>query len=127
MEDWPFACQSGSVAELPEYVDEWLTIDAVADQLGVSRGRVRRLIEDRNLLALSVKGQLVVPAAFLPEGKVLSSLRGTLIVLGDAGYSDREILHWLYTENPEIGTTPIAGLLEGRKASVRRVAQTLGF
>jgi hypothetical protein len=37
-----------------------------------------------------------------------------------------EAIEWIYTENEHLGRTPIAALLEGHKAPVRRAAQSLG-
>jgi hypothetical protein len=54
-------------------------------------------------------------------------LRGTIVVLGDAGFSDDEAIHWLLNPDDSLGDTPIAALRAGRKAEVRRVAQALGF
>ena len=52
-------------------------------------------------------------------------MRGTIIVLQDAGFSDDELIDWLLSEEESIGLTPIEALRRGRKSEVRRVAQTL--
>ena len=101
----------------------WLTIPELVDILGVPQGRVRRLIEDRRLLAVRLDGVLKVPAVFLRDGEPLSELRGTIIVLGDNGFTDEEAMQWLLTEEPSLGAAPVDALLAGRKAEVRRVAQ----
>ena len=88
---------------------------------------MRRLIEDRILLAARVDGVLKVPADFIIDGEPLGDLRGTIVVLGDAGFSDDEAMHWLLNEEDSLGVAPIAALRAGRKAEVRRVAQALGF
>lgn len=103
----------------------WLTIPDLVDLLGIGVGRVRRLIEDRHLLAVRVDGVLRVPADFIRDGEPLSELRGTLIVLADAGFSDEEAMTWLLSEDDSLGVAPIDALLAGRKAEVRRVAQAL--
>lgn len=103
----------------------WLTIPDLVDLLGIGVGRVRRLIEDRHLLAVRVDGVLRVPADFISDGEPLSELRGTLIVLADAGFSDEEAMTWLLSEDDSLGIAPIDALLAGRKAEVRRVAQAL--
>jgi hypothetical protein len=104
---------------------EWLTIPDLVDQLGLGVSRVRRLIEDRHLAAKRVDGVLKVPAVFLKDGAPLGELRGTLIVLGDAGFADDEAVDWLLGEEESLGTAPIEALRAGRKAEVRRVAQAL--
>lgn len=115
-----------SVTEQPDSVaTEWLTIPDTAEILGIPAGRVRRLIDERHLVAVRRDGVLRVPALFLVEGEVLSSLRGTLIVLSDAGFSDDEAVEWLLAPEDSIGLAPIEALRAGRKSEVRRVAQTL--
>ncbi|WP_156759273.1 Rv2175c family DNA-binding protein [Microbacterium karelineae] len=104
---------------------EWLTLPDVAERLGEAPGRVRRLIDDRALVAVRRDGIRVVPADFIDGDRPLSSLRGTVIVLQDVGLDDEEIIAWLYAEEPSLGNAPIASLLAGRKAEVRRVAVTL--
>lgn len=106
---------------------QWLTIPELVEMLGISQSQVRRLIEDRALLAARVDGVLRVPADFVVDGEPLGELRGTIAVLGDAGFTDDEALHWLLKEEDSLGVAPIVALRSGRKAEVRRVAQALGF
>ena len=105
----------------------WLTVPELVEQLGIPQGKVRRLIEDRALLALRVDGVLKVPASFVDGSEPLHELRGTLMLLADSGYSDEEAMHWLLTEEDSLGAAPIEALRAGRKAEVRRVAQALAF
>ncbi len=104
---------------------EWLTIPDLVDQLGLGVSRVRRLIEDRHLAAKRIDGVLKVPALFLRDGEPLPELRGTLVVLADAGFADDEAVDWMVDEEDSLGTSPIEALRAGRKAEVRRVAQAL--
>ena len=105
----------------------WLTIPDLVEILGVSPSRVRRLFEERTLLATRVDGVLKVPADFLVDGEPLGDLRGTLVVLGDSGFSDDEAMRWLLNVDDLLGAAPIDALRAGRKAEVRRIAQALGF
>jgi hypothetical protein len=105
----------------------WLTIPDLVEILGVTVSRVRRLIEDRSLLATRVDGVLQVPEIFLRDNEPLPELRGTLIVLGDNGFTDDEAMHWLLSEEESLGVAPIDALRAGRKAEVRRVAQALAI
>jgi hypothetical protein len=57
----------------------------------------------------------------------MSELKGTLVVLGDSGFSDDEAMNWLLTTEDSLGVSPVDALKAGRKAEVRRVAQALGF
>ncbi|HYI31906.1 MAG TPA: Rv2175c family DNA-binding protein [Glaciibacter sp.] len=105
---------------------KWLTIPDLVERLGLTQGRVRRLIEDKHLLAVRRNGLLVVPAVFLEGDAPLTELRGTLIVLADDGFTDEQAMQWLLEVDNSLGTAPIDALKAGRKAEVRRVAQALG-
>ncbi|GAB2460060.1 hypothetical protein HD599_001259 [Conyzicola lurida] len=104
----------------------WLTVPDLTELLSLKVSQVRRLIEDRALLARKIDGVWKVPAAFIVDGEPMSELRGTLIVLGDSGFTDDEAMDWLLNPEDSLGTSPIAALQAGRKAEVRRVAQALG-
>lgn len=104
---------------------DWLTIPELVEILGEPQGRVRRLLDERALIGSRREGPLKVPSVFIVDGHPLSSLRGTVIVLADAGFSDDEAIDWLLTTDDTIGVAPITALLAGRKSEVRRVAQTL--
>jgi hypothetical protein len=105
----------------------WLTVPDLVELLGVSQSRVRRLFDEKILLAVRIDGVLKVPSDFIVDGEPLGDLRGTLIVLADAGFSDDEAMHWLLSEEESLGARPIDALRDRRKAEVRRVAQALGF
>ncbi len=105
----------------------WLTVPDLVDALGLGVSRVRRLIEDRSLLASRVDGVWRVPELFIRNGEPLPELKGTLILLADSGYSDDEAMNWLLNDEGSLETSPINALRAGRKAEVRRVAQALGF
>jgi hypothetical protein len=88
-------------------------------------GRVRRLIDEHFLVGSRRTGVFAVPSVFIVEGHPLSSLRGTIMVLQDAGFSDDEVIDWLCAEDESMGRSPIAALLAGHKSEVRRIARTL--
>ncbi|MDL9981405.1 Rv2175c family DNA-binding protein [Microbacterium sp. ASV49] len=88
-------------------------------------GRVRRLLDEHQLIGSRRDGAFKVPSIFIVDGHPLSSLRGTIIVLQDAGFGDDEVIDWLLEVDDTIGISPIDALLQGRKSEVRRVAQTL--
>ncbi len=104
---------------------QWLTIPDLVDQLRLTQSRVRQLIDDKQLLAVRRNGTLQVPAAFIRDGAPLAELRGTLIVLGDDGFTDEQAMDWLLSVDDSLRTSPIEALRVGRKAEVRRVAQAL--
>ncbi|MFD1720800.1 Rv2175c family DNA-binding protein [Amnibacterium endophyticum] len=105
----------------------WLTVPDVAERLDLTPSRVRRLIEDRHLLAQRQDGVLRIPEVFLTEDGPLPELRGTVVLLGDSGFGDDEAVTWLLEPEDSLGAAPIDALLAGRKAEVRRVAQALAF
>ncbi|HEY8590617.1 MAG TPA: Rv2175c family DNA-binding protein [Naasia sp.] len=104
---------------------EWLTVPDLAERLSLPLGKVRRMLEERQLLGTRVDGVLKVPAEFLRENEPVHELRGTIIVLADNGFSDEEAIDWLLGEDEVLGARPIDALRAGRKAEVRRVAQAL--
>lgn len=108
----------------PETAD-WLTIPDLAEVLGETPGRVRRMLDERYLVGSRRSGVFAVPAVFVADGRPLASLRGTVIVLHDAGFSDDELIDWMLAEEDSLGRTPIAALLDGHKSEVRRIARAL--
>lgn len=104
---------------------DWLTIPELAEVLGETPGRVRRLLDERYLIGSRRTGAFAVPGVFIVAGRPLPSLRGTIIALQDAGFTDDEVIDWLLAEEESLGRTPIAALLDGHKSAVRRIARTL--
>jgi excisionase family DNA binding protein len=110
---------------LEELVGEWLTVPDVAERLGVPLSTVRRMIEDRELLAARLGERRIVhvPARFLDE-RALPHLKGTFTVLEDGGMHNDEILRWLFTPDATLPVegAPIDALASGFKTEVRRRA-----
>lgn len=114
------------MSDAAENVDfDWLTTPDLVEVLGEPLGRVRRLLAEQHLVGSTRNGAFAVPGLFIVDGRPLPSLRGTIIVLADAGFTDDEIIDWLLAEDDELGRTPIAALLDGHKSAVRRVARAL--
>jgi hypothetical protein len=109
----------------PRIDTEWLTLPELVEVLGEPLGRVRRLLDEHQLIGSRRDGALKVPAVFIVDGHPLVSLRGTVFVLQDAGFTDDEIIDWLLASDDSIGIPPIEALRAGRKSEVRRVAQAL--
>lgn len=120
-------------AELESLIESWLTMEEVADQLQIDVRRVRRLLRDRQLVAVRRRAsarsgeELCVPALLLMDGQPMSELPGTVTLLADAGYSDEDTLRWLFTPDPSLPGSPIENLRSGRKTEIRRRAQALAF
>lgn len=110
----------------PQIETDWLTLADLTEVLGEPLGRVRRLLDENQLVGSRRDGVFKVPSVFLLEGAPVGSLRGTLFVLHDAGFSDDEAIDWLLSSEESIGIAPIDALRAGRKSEVRRVAQALG-
>jgi hypothetical protein len=122
------------LAGLDALVGTWLPLPDVAERLDIEVGKVRRLVQDRALLALRRGDPKVwsVPELFLVEleGRLqpVPDLKGTVTVLADAGYDDVEALRWLFTPDASLPGTPIDALrANNRKTEVRRRAQALAF
>lgn len=110
-----------------DQVSSWLTVPEAGELLGIVPGKVRRLIEEHTLIAVKREGVLKVPAELIIQGEPLHSLRGTVLVLLDSGFSLKGAIDWLYSLDDSLKTTPIAALISGRKAEVRRIAQSLAL
>jgi len=119
--------QSLGVSEPLDQVTQWLTIPEAGELLGIVPGKVRRLIEEHHLIAIKTDGVFRIPAEIIVNGEPLPSLRGTIVLLMDSGFTLGGAIKWLYTEEASIETTPMAALIAGRKTEVRRVAQSLAF
>lgn len=104
---------------------DWLTMPDLVEALDESLGRVRRLIDEHYLIGSRRSGVFAVPSVFLVDGHPLSSLRGTIIVLQDAGFTDDEVIDWLLAFDDSLERSPIDALLAGHKSAVRRLARTL--
>ncbi|KIF74080.1 transcriptional regulator [Streptomyces sp. 150FB] len=108
-------------------VPEWLHLPDIAEIFDVQVTRVRQLVKEGQLIAVR-RGEnraLQVPAAFIDGGKVVKGLAGTLTLLRDDGWSDEEMLEWLFTPDPSLPGTPAQALSENRGTEVKRRAQAL--
>lgn len=110
-----------------ETAHEWLPVPDVAELLGVTPSQVRRLIEDRALLATPIDGIVCVPRDFIHGSEPLAYIAGTVTVLIDGGFSEADALWWLISPEETLGVSPARALSQGRKTEVRRVAQTLAI
>lgn len=108
---------------------EWLTLPEVAERLDLDVTRVRRLVRERQLIAVrrGPNNALHVPAAFVQDGEVLKGLPGTLTVLADGRYDDAASLRWLFTEEPSLPGSPVQALAGNRGTEVKRRAQAMAF
>jgi hypothetical protein len=104
-----------------------LSVTEVAARLSVPVSRVHQYVRDGQLLAVRRDGAVAVPADFLDGNAVVKGLPGTITVLRDGGYSDDEILRWLFSDDDSLPGTPVATLRSGRHKEVKRRAQAMAF
>ena len=128
----PPAWDIGLVAQIDPATDalvgEWLSLPDVAAQLGIPAGRVKQLLRDRKLLAVTrPEGTPAVPASFLDGAQIVKGLCGTLTLLFDCGFDELEALRWLFTADESLPGTPIDAIARHRATEVNRRAQALAF
>jgi Rv2175c C-terminal domain of unknown function len=105
-----------------------LPIAEVAQRLNQPVSRVQQLVRDGQLLAFRRDGDVVIPSDFLAsDGTVIKGLAGTITLLRDGGYSDPDILRWIFAEDESLPGTPMAALCAGRHREVKRRAQAMAF
>jgi hypothetical protein len=114
--------------ETDTLVGEWLSLPDVAGLLGIPVGRVKQLLRDRKLLAVTrPEGTLSVPAAFIDDRQVVKGLCGTFTLLFDCGFDEPGALRWLFTPDETLPGTPIDAIVKNRRTEVNRRAQALAF
>ena len=120
-----------ALPDLETLVGQWLTVPDLAERLELPMSTVRRLIDDREVLAARIgeRNVVAVPEKFLDDEGVLPALKGTFTVLADGGMNDTEILTWLFTPDASLPVegAPIDSLRGGFKTEVRRRAMELAF
>lgn len=105
-----------------------LPVSEIAQILNQPVSRVHQLVKDGQLLSFRRDGEVVVPADFIDaEGAVVKGLPGTITVMRDGGYSDADILRWLFEDDDSLPGTPVASLKAGRHREVKRRAQAMAF
>jgi hypothetical protein len=114
--------------ETDALVGEWLSLPDVAGLLGIPVGRVKQLLRDRKLLAVTrPEGTRSVPAAFIDDRQVVKGLCGTFTLLFDCGFDEPGALRWLFTPDETLPGTPIDAIVKNRRTEVNRRAQALAF
>ena len=61
------------------------------------------------------------------DGLVVKGVGGLLTLLADGGWTDREMLTWLFTPDDSLPGRPIDALRENRGSEVKRRAQALAL
>lgn len=105
-----------------------LQLPDVAKLLGVPVTRVHQMLRDGEFIAVRRNTIVSVPEEFFDaDGVVVRMLPGLLVVLRDGGYTDAEILRWLFTEDETLPGTPIAAMHTDSAREVVRRAQAMAF
>lgn len=105
----------------------FVAVPDIAQELGVVVTKVHQLVRDRTLISVRRDGKVVIPAEFVADGVVVKGLTGTITLLTDGGYSDDEIIDWLFSSDDSLPGAPITALRENRGREVHRRAQTAAF
>lgn len=105
------------------------TLPETAERLGVPVTRVHDLLGAKKLIAHVIDGKRHIPAALFHEqshstGKFIP---GLITLLSDGGYSDEEILRYLFTEDESLPGRPVDALHGQLAREVLRRAQAMAF
>ena len=106
---------------------EAMSLADVAAALDVPRTRISQMIKQGQLLGVRTGDRWTVPAAFVVDGAVVKGLGGLITVLRDGGYTDVDILRWIFAEDETLPGTPIDALRGDRGREVKRRAQAMAF
>jgi hypothetical protein len=114
---------------LEELVGEWIAFPDLAERWDIPVTRVHNMVNEGRLLASRIgeNAYRAVPALFVQDSGPLESLRGTVSVLKDAGFSEEQAIRWLFTQDDSLPGRPVDALREGRKTEIRRRAQAMGW
>ena len=104
-----------------------LPVADVAQMLAVPVSRVHQMVRDGQLLSVRRDGTVWVPSDFFTGHAPVKGLSGTIMLLRDGGYDDRDILRWLFADDPSLPGSPIVVLRAGRHREVKRRAQAMAF
>ena len=109
----------------PQIETEWLTLADLTEVLGEPLGRVRRLLDELQLVGSRRDGVFKVPAVFIVDGS-RSDRCAARSSCSTSGLHRRRGDRLAAPSEESIGIPPIEALRAGRKSEVRRVAQSLG-
>lgn len=105
-----------------------LNVPEVAEVLDVLVTRVMDDLNSHRLVAVHVDGVRQVPARFFTDGgEVNRFVPGLVALLADGGYSDAEILEFLFTEDESLPGRPVDALHGHLAREVMRRAQAMAI
>ncbi|WP_445227820.1 Rv2175c family DNA-binding protein [Corynebacterium sp. H128] len=105
-----------------------LTIPEFADRMGVVVTRVFHLLRERQLIAVNRDGVKYLPERFLAEdGHLVKFVPGVIALLSDGGYTDEEIIGYLFTDDDSLPGRPVDALHGHLAREVMRRAQSMAI
>lgn len=108
--------------------EEVLTLPDAAERMNLVITKVMDMLNKKQLLAIQVDGIRHIPARFLGEGGQLNRfVPGAIALLSDGGYSDVEILDYLFTEDDSLPGRPVDALHGHLAREVMRRAQAMAI
>lgn len=107
--------------------EELRSLPDVAEALGLPVTHIHQMLRDRQILAVRRNGIVGVPERFFDDGAITRHLPGLLSVLHDGGFSPRESLQWLFTEDDSLPGRPVDALHGHGAREVIRRAQSMAF
>ncbi len=115
-------------ADLSVLVEQWSDWSRTAKDLDLTVSKIRTMIRDHELAAAvpSEGAGQKVPTLFVQDGLVVKGLTGLVTMMHDGGYTDREIIAWMFTDLNLPGR-PIDALRENRGSEVKRRAQAMAL
>lgn len=105
-----------------------LNIPDYAERMGVPVTRVFDMIGEHKLIFVLEDNIKKIPEAFLShKGTTNRFVPGVIALLADGGYTDEEILQYLFSEDETLPGRPIDALHGHLAREVMRRAQALAF
>lgn len=95
--------------------------------LGVPVTKVHDFVNSRKLVMYRKDGSKSIPALLFDDGELSKFITGAITVLFDGGFSEEEILTYLFTEDESLPGRPIDALHGHGAREVIRRAQAMAF
>ena len=115
--------------DLGVLIPDWLDWKDAATALSVTVSKVRQFIREHQLAAAVPVpgGGQQVPAELIMDGEIVKGVPGLLTMLSDGGWSEHEMLTWMFTPDDTLPGRPIDALRENRGSEVKRRAQAIAL
>nr|WP_282101439.1 Rv2175c family DNA-binding protein [Corynebacterium callunae] len=106
-----------------------LSIPEIAERLNVVVTKVMDMVSEHKLITVQRDGIRYIPEAFLSTKKENTNrfIPGVIALLSDGGFTDEEILKFLFTEDDTLPGRPIDALHGHLAREVMRRAQAMAF